>query len=147
MNLPCKVCNGAKTVHFDGFTTEAGEVYPPNDRPCISCQGKGEFPPIDEGFIRNRILATKGKNKGKIRASMVSPFRAEGFEESRAYYVWRLARFHGGKDVTMPMTADMMVRGDPFKPELDKLSDIVAKECFGTDLAAAARWGRAFGII
>lgn len=49
--------------------------------------------------------------------------------------------------MTMPMMADLFVRGDPFKAELDKLADSVAKEQFGTDLAAAARWGRAFGLI
>jgi hypothetical protein len=121
-----------------------GKVYPDRTDKCSSCKGEGYFPEVDETVIRQAILATKGKNKGKIRASMTSTPDRDG---ARAYYVWRLARFHGGKDVTMPMMADLFVRGDPFKAELDKLADSVAKEQFGTDLAAAARWGRAFGLI
>ena len=31
--------------------------------------------------------------------------------------------------------------------EVDKLADAVAKRCFGTDLAAAHRWGRALGHL
>lgn len=149
-DLSCTICKGAKTVHFEGFTSVEGKVYPSSDRPCISCQGKGEFPALDETAIKDivtRIVATRGKNKGRIRASMTAPFRAEGFEEGRAYYVWRLARFHGGKDMTMPMTADMIVRGDPCKGELDQLADTVAKHCFGTDMAAAQRWGKALGYL
>lgn len=117
-------------------------------RQCYSCNGQGTFPELQEQEIRSRILASQGKNKGKIRASMTSTWgNMRGSEEARAYYVWRLARFHGGKDMTMPVMADLMLRGDPFKHELDKLSEVVAKEQFGTDLAGAVRWGRAFGVI
>jgi hypothetical protein len=107
----------------------------------------GSFPAFDEGTIRARIVASKGKNKGKLRASMSSSDAWGDQHEARAYYVWRLARFHGGKDCTMPVMADMVVRGDPCKGELDKLADVIARESFGTDLGAALRWGRAFGII
>jgi hypothetical protein len=143
--LPCKVCKGEKVIHSKGFTTEGGKVYPDTTRDCISCKGTGTFPEVNQEKILTRIVAGQGKNKGKIRASMTSSF--SDMEEARAYYVWRLARFHGGKDTTMPMMADLAVRGDPYKGELDKLADQVAKDSFGTDLAAAARWGRAFGII
>jgi hypothetical protein len=149
-SLPCTICKGVKTIHSDGFTSLEGKVYPPSDRPCISCESRGDFPPLDDAAslaIIQRIVATKGKNKGHIRASMTAPWRDGTVAEARAYYVWRLARFHGGKDMTMPMSADSVVRGDPFKKELDALSDAVAKHCFGTDLAAARRWGQAFGIL
>lgn len=145
--LPCTICKGTKNIHSEGFTSLDGKVYPPTDRPCISCDGRGEFPPLVVEDIISRIKATKGKNKGKIRASMTAPFRSNSPEEGRAYYVWRLARFHGGRDMTLPMSADLVVRGDPFKKELDEIADAVAKIAFGTDMAAAARWGKAFGII
>lgn len=45
----------------------------------------------------------------------------------------------------MPMTADLVVRSDPFKPELDKLAELVAKKVFGTDMAGAYRWAGALG--
>lgn len=149
-DLSCTICKGAKTVHFDGFTSVEGKVYPPYDRPCTSCQGQGVFPALDEAAIKDivtRIVATRGKNKGRIRASMTAPFGNREAAEARAYYVWRLARFHGGKDMTLPMSADLVVRGDPFKKELDQLADTVAKHCFGTDMAAAQRWGKALGFL
>lgn len=146
----CTICKGTKIIHSEGFTSVEGKVYPPYDRPCSSCKGKGEFPAFDDAARKDvlaRIVATRGKNKGRIRASMTAPFNAEDFQEGRAYYVWRLARFHGGQDMTMPMTADLIIRGDPFKKELDQLADAVAKHCFGTDMAAAQRWGKALGYL
>ncbi len=140
----CTVCKGEGKNFRKGFEFE-GKVYPDKWEPCVSCKGTGKFSEVNEAKILERIMATKGKNKGKLRASMTSNFSDK--EEARAYYVWRLARFHGGKDVTMPMMADLGVRGDPFKSDLDKLADQVAKDSFGTDLAAAARWGRAFGLV
>lgn len=142
---PCKRCKGDKVTHSMGFTALDGTVYPSRTETCSACKGVGEFPEIDEAAIITRIVATKGKNKGSIRASMTSSFSDR--DEARAYYVWRMARFHGGKDMTMPMIADLALRGDPFTTELDKLADKVAKQYFGSDMAAARRWGRAFGII
>ena len=133
-NRPCLRCKGTKTVSYANRTD-----------PCSSCNGTGSFYAPNLDAIKAAIYATQGKNKGKLRASMVSTFNDH--DKARAYYVWRLARFHGGKDVTMPGMADFAIRGDSFKSELDKYSEIVAKESFGTDLAGAARWARAFGII
>ena len=113
---------------------------------CNSCEGKGNFPEIDEAMIRGLIIANQGKNKGRIRASMVSPLRKDGMVKNRAYYVWRMARFHGGVDVTMPIAASFCVMGDPYQDELDVIADKVARENFGSDLAGAKRWGRALGM-
>ena len=107
---------------------------------CRPCDGAGTFQAPNEAEIRAAIIATRGKNKGKLRSSY-SSFK----NPPRAYYVWRLARFHGGADVTMPVMADVLNGGDPFKAELDTLADTIARESFGTDLAAAFRWGRALG--
>jgi len=68
-------------------------------------------------------------------------------EGSRAYYVWRMARFHGGADVTMPVVASVLRGNDPFVKELDALAELVAKKVFGTDMAAALRWGSALGFL
>jgi hypothetical protein len=139
--LPCKTCKGEMVIRHDGFTALDGTVYPPKTYGCSSCHGSGTFTEPDQDQILSRIKAKQGKNKGKLRASMTSNFK-DG-NEARAYYVWRIARFHGGADVTLPMMADLGVRGDPYKDQLDILATEVAKDSFGTDLAGALRWKRA----
>lgn len=143
---PCLRCKGNKTITNPGFESLDGVVYPEITRKCYACDGVGEYSPLDENQIRKCIFAGQGKNKGKLRASLVSP-KGKDMSECRAYYVWRLARFHGGKDTTQPVVADMVCSGDPFRPELDILADKVAKESFGTNLAAAFIWGKALGMI
>jgi len=56
-----------------------------------------------------------------------------------------MARFHGGKDVTMPVTATCLIDGDPFEDMLGKVAELVAVKAFGTDMAAAYRWAGALG--
>lgn len=143
----CTVCKGSKVRVSEAFTGLDGTVYPRTVRPCISCDGAGAFAEVNEEAILSRIIATKGKNKGKLRASYTSPTSKEGHDAARAYYVWRLARFHGGADVTLPITADMVVRGDPYKADLDVIADKVAETSFGSKYRAAARWGRALGYL
>lgn len=70
---------------------------------------------------------------------MTSPSTKDGYQAARAYYVWRMARFNGGIDMTMPMSADLVVRGDPFRAKLDALADAVAKRAFGLDMSAARK--------
>jgi hypothetical protein len=102
---------------------------------------------VDVTTIAQLISTQKGKKAfRKAWPSNLSPWKTKDVTIRRAYYVWRLARFHGGADVTMPMTADMMNAGDPFKTVLDQLSDVVAQKVFGTHMAAANRWGRALGF-
>lgn len=140
----CKRCNGQGT-----YTTEysPGKVYR-----CLSCDGTGSFAPPDSAAIDALILSTKGKNKGKLRSSF-SSYAPEGSDAKaialhrRAYYVWRMARFHGGEDTTMPFTATLTLRNDPYQSELDALADAHAKASFGSDLKAAATWGRALGML
>jgi hypothetical protein len=141
----CISCKGTGKTFMSGFTALNGEVYQDTYYVCASCKGTGNFPEVDKEYILNRITASRGKNKGKLRASMSSNFQDK--IEARAYYVWRIARFHGGVDTTLPMTADLGVRGDPYKIELDHLAEQVAINNFGTDLAGTLRWGRALGMI
>jgi hypothetical protein len=144
----CTRCKGKGTVTYPGFTALDGQLIPEKTNPCLSCGGKGVFPSVNEEDIFKAIIATRGKNKGAIRASMVAPWGSKKTVESvRAYYVWRMARFHGGKDMTIPFSASVLMGGDPYREYLDKLADSIAKRQFGTDMAAAARWAKAFGII
>ena len=115
----CKKCDGTKRSKFF-------------DAACHYCRGIGHFLPIDTDNILNLIAGRKGLCSKRP-------------DDARAYYVWRMARFHGGVDVTMPMTAMSGVSGDAFLPELDKLADAVARRVFGTDMAAAHRWSGLLG--
>lgn len=140
----CTVCKGSKVRISPAFTSLEGREYPERINPCSACYGLGDFPEVNETEIRAAITATRGKNKGKIRAAMTSS--GKDIAGDRAYYVWRLARFHAGVDMTLPMTADLMSRGDPYKKDLDRLSDLIAKESFGSNMRAARAWGQALGF-
>lgn len=58
----------------------------------------------------------------------------------RAYYVWRWARFHGGADTRLPLTASHICDDDPELDVLDELANRIALEVFGTNMAGANRW-------
>lgn len=130
---PCTKCKGA------GCTLKSALG---GTRGCFSCNGVGYFEPVDAKAIIAAIVSTRGQRKGKLLKSRPSYKKGP-----RAYFVWRLARFHGGADVCMPVSAYWDVDGDPFKNELELLADEVAKAAFGTDLAGAARWGSALGML
>lgn len=126
---------------------------PKADRPCAKCEGAGSleiagerygcgchgrmFQAPDVDAIVAAIVSTRGPSKGKLRTS------APDKSNARAYYVWRMARFHGGKDVTLPFTAGIINRCDPFMAELDAIVDAVAQRAFGSADKAAEAWGRA----
>ena len=84
------------------------------------------------------VAAIRGRGGG---------LRSKRPDDPVCYYVWRMARFHGGADVTMPVSAVMEIAKHPWIRELDALADRVARRVYGTDLAAAHRWGRALGHI
>jgi len=64
----------------------------------------------------------------------------------RAYYVWRIARFHGGVDMHMPVAANMDSMGDPALEILDTFALRLAKANFGTATAALEVWGGPLGL-
>jgi hypothetical protein len=110
-------------------------------RNCVSCNGDIAFTEPDYRAILSAIKGRKG-----LRSKAPDYYGANYTRENkRSYYVWRMARFHGGEDVTMPITATTIVNGDPWIPELDKLADLVAKRVFGSNRAAAYRWAGALG--
>lgn len=148
-NRPCGRCKGEGTTFSKGFTSLEGKVYPDKTEVCYSCNGAKEFSAPNGSAILDIITTSRGMKDGKRKIRAAWPSKLDHYKDrelGRAYFVWRLARFHGGKDVTMPCTADMVVRSDPFKPELNAMAEQVAKHCFGTDMAAAMRWGSAFGL-
>lgn len=114
----CTRCKGEGSYQIGGL---------PQAFKCHGCEGRGHFLPVEVDSILSEIKGRKG-------------LRSKRPDSKRAYYVWRLARFHGGVDVTMPVCAMMDVGGDPFRAELDQLAEAVAKHVFGTDMAAAYRW-------
>ena len=137
----CKRCNGeGKTFHkaFD-YTYTDGRVEHHADRwdRCYTCDGAGSFPEPDFAAILEAIKGRKG-----LRAK--APERKD-LAGRRAYYVWRLARFHGGADVTLPMTAECISDGDPFRKMLEAVAVQVAERVFGTSRAARARWAPLLG--
>lgn len=130
----CKRCKGAGQSFSKGFTTNEGKVYEDTWRKCYACDGRGHFDKPNYLAIWAAIKGRKGLRSARPK-------------EDRPYYVWRLARFHGGADVTMPVGASLAAQGDPYREELERMADLVAKHVFGTDLAAAHRWGRALGYL
>jgi len=125
----CLSCKGSGLHHHEAFTSGT-ESFPAKDYRCNACGGTGVFAAIAVPAILEAIRGRKG----------LCSRRPEG---ARAYYVWRMARFHGGIDVTMPVVATMLSCGDPFRAEMDIMADAVAKRVYGTNLAGAHRWGMA----
>ncbi len=131
----CPACEGKgfKTWKYSGDTS-----------PCRSCNRTGTQPGLDVQALVDAIFTKRGKVK-TFRKSFSSMggwgTTLEARAHARAYYVWRLARAHGGKDVSIPANASTLCHGDAFKAELDQIAEAVAKIVFGTDMAAAYRWG------
>lgn len=147
VEAPCTRCRGAGKNVSPAFTSVDGVSYPERVSRCSCCAGSGKFPGVDIPAIL-AIVFTTGR-KPRFRASWPAKLNAwrnlGNAGASRAYYVWRLARFHGGADVTMPMTAMTAITGDPHLELLDAIAEYLAQHVFGTDKAAAYRWANALG--
>jgi hypothetical protein len=142
----CTRCKGAKVIHHGGFTALDGKVYPDRDDPCYACNGAGQFNKPDWHEIITLITKSGPNGKRSFRKSkpnFMNEYRNRN--EGRAYFVWRMIRFHGGADVCMPVCADSAISGDPYWDELDKFASELAKRFYGTDMAAAYRWAGALG--
>lgn len=106
---------------------------------CYACYGLGYFPEPDYKQILEDITVAR-KGRRTLRKSPPALDR-DTLRGARAYYVWRLARFHGGADVTMPVVAEIVAGDDAYAKELDAFAGKVAERVFGTQMAAAFRWG------
>lgn len=113
-----------------------------NDRFCRTCGGKKKVA-IDRDAILRAIHSTQGPNRGKLRIANNGMSHVYGAE-----YVWRMARFHGGADVTMPTMCFYSIGCGGIQDRhtkavldvLDVLADEVALAEFGTNMAAAGAW-------
>lgn len=144
VNLEPRNCTSCKGSGITKGFTYGETIYP--DKPCYSCDGKGTFASPD--FRQIVELITKPSKTGKRQFRKSKPSFENEFKnrhESRAYFVWRMVRFHGGADVTMPVCATSAISGDPFFDEMDYFAQYLAKKVFGTDMAAAYRWSNALG--
>jgi hypothetical protein len=126
--LPCQRCEGGVIPARD-----IGDLHF-KAKPCPYCDGVGTFTlPVTTDLV------------AKVRGRKPGTLRSRRPDDARAYYVWRLARFHGGQDVTMPMQATFEVTGDPYVPFLDVVAEEVAQAVYGTDMAGSLRWAHAMG--
>jgi hypothetical protein len=130
-----------------GACETTGKKY---GRVCDICGGAGRVAEPDYSAIIALITTARGANNGKRRVYSSYPkalmqTRFTNPIHGAAYYVWRMARFAGGVDVTMPFTATIVLRGHPWQRELDAFADEFAKRAYGTDRAGALRWAGAFG--
>jgi hypothetical protein len=143
----CKKCKGTgQHDHFWHYDETTGKGYF-GPGPCEYCGTTGKIAKPDFNTIF--LTVTKGKKGDDKRSFRNSKPKFENeFKnpaEGRAYYVWRMVRFHGGADVTMPVVASMCVNYDPYERELDAFAGKIAKAAFGTEMAATYRWANALG--
>lgn len=134
--MACTKCKGAGHTLSDGFsyTLEDGtrRHVPTKWKICSFCDGAGWFHAPD---LAPLVKAVTGRKPRTLRSKRP--------DDTRSYYVWRLARFHGGKDVCLPMGAEMDIAGDPYRDALDELARLIAKTYFGSGNFGAARWQQA----
>ena len=130
--MACKHCKGHGHTLSKGFTVDDRDSrrdYPSKWKPCYDCNGTGWFHAPD---LKALALAIKGRKLGTLRSKRP--------DDARAYFVWRLARFHGGQDTCLPMGAEMEIGGDPYKEILDTLAQMIAERLFGSGNFGRARW-------
>jgi hypothetical protein len=123
----CRRCQGSGILK--GITDSTIGVNIP-DKTCFYCSGTGTFNAPDLQEIMTLIKGRKG-------------LRSRRPENVRAYYVWRLARFHGGVDVTLPVMAEMDIAGDPYRNLLDTWAQQVAHHVYGSGTRGIDRWHQA----
>lgn len=135
----CTRCSGEGRINYGEHGT----------KDCTWCRRRGVngfYDRPDFKAVLTALVATKGKNKGTIRAS-APEYKMANLQACRIYYVWRMFRFHAGLDVTMPMTAHFLIESDPWAKELDALASAAAQHVTGHASAGAVRWGRALGSL
>jgi len=122
--LNCTRCDGVGEV--DHWRRDGTKVS------CTCCGGRGIFERPD---LVELCRAIKGRKPCTVRSKRP--------EEPRAWFLWRMVRFHTGKDVTLPMTASIAIEGDPFKPTLDVAARMIAAKFTGQESIGSARWRHA----
>ena len=122
--LNCTRCGGIGEV--DHWRNDGTKV------PCTCCDGRGTFEAPD---LEQLCAAIKGRKPRTVRSKRP--------EDKRAWLLWRLVRFHSGKDVTLPMTSTLANEGDPFVPTIDAAARVIAQHFTGKESIGSARWRHA----
>lgn len=147
----CTRCKGLGSLTFEGFRMSDGNWYPTVTRSCHSCGGAGTFHGPNFQAILSQLLVREGT---RVKASMSSSecLRLDGFKNRlapgswvRTYYVWRWYRFHAGTDVTLPMTAESLLEGDPYRELLESFAGQLAHWVTGRRSVGVARWAPLLG--
>lgn len=127
--LPCRKCKGSKLTISEAWTSQEGKHYPRREKPCIWCDGVGHYTRPD---IPALVQAVKGRKPGKLRSKRP--------EDPRAYFIWRMARFHTSADVCLPMVAQMDIASDPYQGLLEIAAELLSERMTGHTSAGRARW-------
>jgi len=122
--LNCTRCDGAGLV--DHWRRDGSKVD------CTCCDGRGTFEAPD---LVQLCAAIKGRKPRTLRSKRP--------DDARAWFLWRMCRFHLGKDTCLPMTASLAVDGDPFVPTLDAAARVIALHFTGKESIGSARWRHA----
>lgn len=137
-SMPCKTCNGSgERPHWRGDGTM---------QTCSDCDGRGYFAAPDFKAI---LKAIEGRKRviSPLLGHEIKALRAKRPDDGRAYYVWRMTRFHSGADVCMPVVASWEVSGDPYRKELDDFAAGFAAVLTGKGSIGTQRWAHAmYGI-
>ncbi len=101
---------------------------------CMPCKGTGSFDRPDFGKIYQLI-------KGRTGVRQNPP------SNDRAFYVWRMVKFHAGLDVKLPIEAIARVAADPWVDDLEQAAEYLARMWYGTASAGVSRWGPLLGLL
>lgn len=124
--LPCPRCNGTgQTLHWKTKEPEQ----------CFSCDGAQMFQRPDFAAIADTLVIT--------RKGVTGVRKSRGKLQGRTYYVWRLYQFHSGRDVSLPMVAEMDLGDDPYRDYLDLLARALVGRFQSTGSVGGARWRKA----
>ena len=82
--LNCTRCGGIGQV--DHWRQDGTKL------PCDCCNGRGTFEAPD---LEQLCAAIKGRKPRTVRSKRP--------DDPRAWFLWRMVRFHTGKDVTLPV--------------------------------------------
>lgn len=148
---PCTRCNGLGVITEGGWTRHDGSWKQVENLECHSCGGAGAFQGPSFPAILSQLLVRDGS---RVKASLSSSecLRLDGSQNRlapgswvRTYYVWRWYRFHAGTDVTLPMTAEYLLGGDPYRELLESFAGQLAHWVTGRRSVGVARWAPLLG--
>lgn len=129
-------------------------MYRGQQMPVIDLEAlRPDLEPMEVAIVR-RIIASQGKNKGRLRASKPHVDNDADPLSGKAAYVWRMVAFMASPDPRhscMPVTADWDLpvpygqERRAMTKELDQLVDKVVATMPMSE--GAMSWARGFGLV